>query len=202
MAEIVSFLKNPASFATVGARAPRGVLMVGPPGTGKTLLARALAGEAEVSFMAVSGSDFSAALVGVAKSRVARLFREARRKAPCILFIDELDSIGKKRAAGASAAEREYDTTLNQLLVEMDGFHGSDGVIVVGATNRVDVLDPALLRPGRFDRQVHIGLPDIAGRAAILARALRQAAVGRGRRAARDRARHAGLLGRGTRPTS
>ncbi|GGH17390.1 hypothetical protein GCM10007036_18790 [Alsobacter metallidurans] len=169
VAEIVSFLKNPASFATVGARAPRGVLMVGPPGTGKTLLARALAGEAEVSFMAVSGSDFSAALVGVSKSRVARLFREARRKAPCILFIDELDSIGKKRAAGASAAEREYDTTLNQLLVEMDGFHGSDGVIVVGATNRVDVLDPALLRPGRFDRQVHVGLPDIAGRAAILA---------------------------------
>ncbi|PSC04560.1 cell division protein FtsH [Alsobacter soli] len=169
VAEIVSFLKNPESFARLGARPPRGVLMVGPPGTGKTLLARALAGEANVSFMAVSGSDFSAAFVGVSKGRVARLFREARKRAPCILFIDELDSIGKKRAAGASAADREYDTTLNQLLVEMDGFQGSDGVIVVGATNRVDVLDSALLRPGRFDRQVHVGLPDVNGRQAILA---------------------------------
>jgi cell division protease FtsH len=169
LAEIIAFLKDPAAFDRVGARAPRGVLMIGPPGTGKTLLARALAGEAGVSFLAAAGSEFSAAFVGVSKSRVARLFREARRRAPCILFIDEIDSVGKKRAAGASAADREYDTTLNQLLVEMDGFDRSSGVIVVGATNRVDVLDPALLRPGRFDRQVHIGLPDVGGREAILA---------------------------------
>ena len=162
LAEIVSFLKNPGGFAKVGARPPHGVLMVGPPGTGKTLLARALAGEAGVTFMAVAGSEFSAAFVGVSKTRVARLFKEARRKAPCILFIDEIDSLGKKRGAGSSAADREYDTTLNQLLVEMDGFEASAGVIVVGATNRVDVLDPALLRPGRFDRQIHVGLPDIA----------------------------------------
>ncbi len=169
LAEIVSFLKNPGGFAKVGARPPHGVLMVGPPGTGKTLLARALAGEAGVTFMAVAGSEFSAAFVGVSKTRVARLFKEARRKAPCILFIDEIDSLGKKRGAGSSAADREYDTTLNQLLVEMDGFEASAGVIVVGATNRVDVLDPALLRPGRFDRQIHVGLPDIRGREAILA---------------------------------
>ena len=168
LAEIVSFLKNPGGFAKVGARPPHGVLMVGPPGTGKTLLARALAGEAGVTFMAVAGSEFSAAFVGVSKTRVARLFKEARRKAPCILFIDEIDSLGKKRGAGSSAADREYDTTLNQLLVEMDGFEASAGVIVVGATNRVDVLDPALLRPGRFDRQIHVGLPDIGGREAIL----------------------------------
>jgi cell division protease FtsH len=169
LAEIVTFLKSPQSFDRVGARPPRGVLMVGPPGTGKTLLARALAGEAGVNFMAVAGSDFSAAFVGVSKGRVARLFREARRRAPCILFIDEIDSLGKKRGAGGSAADREYDTTLNQLLVEMDGFTAGSGVIVVGATNRVDVLDQALLRPGRFDRQVHIGLPDIGGRQATLA---------------------------------
>jgi cell division protease FtsH len=169
LAEIVTFLKSPESFARVGARAPRGVLMVGPPGTGKTLLAKALAGEAGVAFMAVAGSEFSAAFVGVSKGRVARLFREARKRAPCILFIDEIDSIGKKRGAGASAADREYDTTLNQLLVEMDGFDARSGVIVVGATNRVDVLDQALLRPGRFDRQVHVALPDVRGRAAILA---------------------------------
>ncbi|MFO1148146.1 MAG: AAA family ATPase [Alsobacter sp.] len=169
LAEIVTFLKNPESFDRVGARAPRGVLMVGPPGTGKTLLAKALAGEAGVAFMAVAGSEFSAAFVGVSKGRVARLFREARKRAPCILFIDEIDSLGKKRGAGASAADREYDTTLNQLLVEMDGFDARSGVIVVGATNRVDVLDQALLRPGRFDRQVHVALPDVQGRAAILA---------------------------------
>ena len=168
LAEIVTFLKDPACFARVGARPPRGVLMVGLPGTGKTMLARALAGEAGVAFMAVAGSEFSAAFVGVSKSRVSRLFREARRRAPCILFIDEIDSLGKKRAAGASAADREYDTTLNQLLVEMDGFEASDGVIVVGATNRVDVLDPALLRPGRFDRHIQIGLPDVGGREGIL----------------------------------
>jgi cell division protease FtsH len=142
--------------------------MVGPPGTGKTLIAKALAGEAGVSFIAVSGSDFSAPLIGVAKSRVSKLFEQARRRAPCLIFIDEIDAIGRKRGGGSSAADREFGSTLNQLLVEMDGFNTTSGVIVIGATNRVDVLDPALLRPGRFDRQVHIGLPDITGREAIL----------------------------------
>lgn len=167
--EVLSFMRDPASFAKVGARAPRGILMVGPPGTGKTLIAKALAGEAGVSFLAVSGSDFSAPLIGIAKSRVSKLFRQARKRAPCLIFIDEIDAIGRKRGHGGSAADREFEATLNQLLVEMDGFNTTAGVIVIGATNRVDVLDPALLRPGRFDRQVHIGLPDIAGREAILA---------------------------------
>src|SRR4051794_30046730 len=143
--------------------------MVGPPGTGKTMIAKALAGEAGVSFLAVSGSDFSAPLMGIAKSRVSKLFREARKRAPCLIFIDEIDAIGRKRGDGGAAADREFDTTLNQLLVEMDGFNTNKGVILIGATNRVDVLDKALLRPGRFDRQIHIGLPDIAGREAILA---------------------------------
>lgn len=167
--EVLSFMRDPAAFAEVGARAPRGILMVGPPGTGKTLIAKALAGEAGVSFLAVSGSDFSAPLIGVAKGRVSKLFRQARKRAPCLIFIDEIDAIGRKRGSGGSAADREFEATLNQLLVEMDGFNTTAGVIVIGATNRVDVLDPALLRPGRFDRQVHIGLPDIAGREAILA---------------------------------
>jgi cell division protease FtsH len=142
--------------------------MVGPPGTGKTLIAKALAGEAGVSFLAVSGSDFSAPLIGIAKGRVSKLFEQARKRAPCLIFIDEIDAIGRKRGGGGSAADREFEATLNQLLVEMDGFNTTQGVIVIGATNRVDVLDPALLRPGRFDRQVHIGLPDISGREAIL----------------------------------
>ena len=167
--EILAFMRDPDSFTKVGARAPRGILMVGPPGTGKTLIAKALAGEAGVSFLAVSGSDFSAPLIGVAKSRVSKLFRQARKRAPCLIFIDEIDAIGRKRGHGGSAADREFESTLNQLLVEMDGFNTTAGVIVIGATNRADVLDPALLRPGRFDRQVHIGLPDIAGREAILA---------------------------------
>jgi cell division protease FtsH len=166
--EVISFLRDSKAFETVGARIPRGVLMVGPPGTGKTLIAKALAGEAGVSFMAVSGSDFSAPLIGIAKGRVSKLFEQARRKAPCLIFIDEIDAIGRKRGGGGSAADREFESTLNQLLVEMDGFNTTAGVIVIGATNRVDVLDPALLRPGRFDRQVHIGLPDITGREAIL----------------------------------
>nr|WP_279306689.1 ATP-dependent zinc metalloprotease FtsH [Microvirga solisilvae] len=167
--EVISFLRDGQAFENVGARIPRGVLMVGPPGTGKTLIAKALAGEAGVSFIAVSGSDFSAPLIGIAKGRVSKLFEQARRKAPCLIFIDEIDAIGRKRGGGGSAADREFESTLNQLLVEMDGFNTSSGVIVIGATNRVDVLDPALLRPGRFDRQVHIGLPDITGREAILA---------------------------------
>ncbi|WP_445503208.1 ATP-dependent zinc metalloprotease FtsH [Microvirga sp. G4-2] len=167
--EVIAFLRNSQAFENVGARIPRGVLMVGPPGTGKTLIAKALAGEAGVSFIAVSGSDFSAPLIGIAKSRVSKLFEQARRRAPCLVFIDEIDAIGRKRGGGGSAADREFESTLNQLLVEMDGFNTTSGVIVIGATNRVDVLDPALLRPGRFDRQVHIGLPDITGREAILA---------------------------------
>ncbi|WP_205789633.1 ATP-dependent zinc metalloprotease FtsH [Microvirga makkahensis] len=167
--EVIAFLSNAQAFEKVGARIPKGVLMVGPPGTGKTLIAKALAGEAGVSFMAVSGSDFSAPLIGIAKSRVSKLFEQARRRAPCLIFIDEIDAIGRKRGGGGSAADREFESTLNQLLVEMDGFNTTAGVIVIGATNRVDVLDPALLRPGRFDRQVHIGLPDITGREAILA---------------------------------
>ncbi len=167
--EVIAFLSDAQAFEKVGARIPKGVLMVGPPGTGKTLIAKALAGEAGVSFMAVSGSDFSAPLIGIAKSRVSKLFEQARRRAPCLVFIDEIDAIGRKRGGGGSAADREFESTLNQLLVEMDGFNTTSGVIVIGATNRVDVLDPALLRPGRFDRQVHIGLPDITGREAILA---------------------------------
>jgi cell division protease FtsH len=166
--EVIAFLKDSEAFTRVGARIPRGLLMVGPPGTGKTLIAKALAGEAGVSFMAVSGSDFSAPLIGIAKGRVSKLFEQARKKAPCLIFIDEIDAIGRKRGGGGSAADREFESTLNQLLVEMDGFNTTAGVIVIGATNRVDVLDPALLRPGRFDRQVHIGLPDISGREAIL----------------------------------
>jgi cell division protease FtsH len=166
--EVIAFLKDSDAFTRVGARIPRGLLMVGPPGTGKTLIAKALAGEAGVSFMAVSGSDFSAPLIGIAKGRVSKLFEQARKKAPCLIFIDEIDAIGRKRGGGGSAADREFEATLNQLLVEMDGFNTTAGVIVIGATNRVDVLDPALLRPGRFDRQVHIGLPDISGREAIL----------------------------------
>ncbi|MBJ6124996.1 ATP-dependent zinc metalloprotease FtsH [Microvirga sp. BT325] len=166
--EVISFLKDSDAFTRVGARIPRGLLMVGPPGTGKTLIAKALAGEAGVSFMVVSGSDFSAPLIGIAKGRVSKLFEQARKKAPCLIFIDEIDAIGRKRGGGGSAADREFEATLNQLLVEMDGFNTTAGVIVIGATNRVDVLDPALLRPGRFDRQVHIGLPDISGREAIL----------------------------------
>ncbi|MBM6580311.1 ATP-dependent zinc metalloprotease FtsH [Microvirga sp. BT689] len=166
--EVIAFLKDSEAFTRIGARIPRGLLMVGPPGTGKTLIAKALAGEAGVSFMAVSGSDFSAPLIGIAKGRVSKLFEQARKKAPCLIFIDEIDAIGRKRGGGGSAADREFESTLNQLLVEMDGFNTTAGVIVIGATNRVDVLDPALLRPGRFDRQVHIGLPDISGREAIL----------------------------------
>jgi len=168
--EIKTFLRNPESYDKVGARPPRGVLLVGPPGTGKTLLAKALAGEAGASFISVSGSDFSASFVGVGRNRVEKLFREARKQAPCIIFIDEIDSLARSRGGGGrpSDVSREQDTTLNQLLVEMDGFKTKDGIIVVGATNRVDVLDPAVLRPGRFDRHVHVGLPTLSGRKEIL----------------------------------
>ncbi|QIK38654.1 ATP-dependent zinc metalloprotease FtsH [Caldichromatium japonicum] len=168
VAELVDFLRNPQKFASLGGRIPRGVLMVGPPGTGKTLLARAIAGEAKVPFFSISGSDFVEMFVGVGASRVRDLFEQAKRHAPCIVFIDEIDAVGRRRGAGLGGGHDEREQTLNQLLVEMDGFVGNEGVIVIAATNRPDVLDPALLRPGRFDRQVVVGLPDLAGRAAIL----------------------------------
>jgi cell division protease FtsH len=166
--EIVDFLKDPAKFQKVGGKIPRGVLMVGPPGTGKTLLARAIAGEAKVPFFTISGSDFVEMFVGVGASRVRDMFEQAKKHAPCIIFIDEIDAVGRHRGAGLGGGHDEREQTLNQLLVEMDGFEGNEGVIVIAATNRPDVLDPALLRPGRFDRQVTVGLPDVIGREQIL----------------------------------
>ncbi len=166
--EIVDFLKDPTKFQKLGGRIPRGVLMVGPPGTGKTLLARAIAGEAKVPFFSISGSDFVEMFVGVGASRVRDMFENAKKHSPCIIFIDEIDAVGRHRGAGMGGGNDEREQTLNQLLVEMDGFEASSGVIVVAATNRADVLDKALLRPGRFDRQVSVGLPDIRGREQIL----------------------------------
>jgi cell division protease FtsH len=166
--ELVDFLRSPQRFHDLGGHIPRGVLMVGPPGTGKTLLARAIAGEAKVPFFSISGSDFVEMFVGVGASRVRDLFDQAKKSAPCIVFIDEIDAVGRRRGAGLGGGHDEREQTLNQLLVEMDGFAGSEGIIVVAATNRADVLDPALLRPGRFDRQVVVGLPDLRGRTAIL----------------------------------
>ena len=166
--ELVDFLKDPGKFQRLGGKIPRGVLLVGPPGTGKTLLARAVAGEAKVPFFTISGSDFVEMFVGVGASRVRDMFDQAKKQAPCIIFIDEIDAVGRHRGAGLGGGHDEREQTLNQLLVEMDGFQGSEGVIVVAATNRPDVLDPALLRPGRFDRQVVVGLPDVRGREQIL----------------------------------
>ncbi len=166
--ELVEFLREPDKFQRLGGRIPRGVLMVGQPGTGKTLLAKAIAGEAKVPFFSISGSDFVEMFVGVGASRVRDMFEQAKKAAPCIIFIDEIDAVGRHRGAGLGGGHDEREQTLNQLLVEMDGFEGNDGVIVVAATNRPDVLDPALLRPGRFDRQVVVGLPDIRGREQIL----------------------------------
>ncbi len=166
--ELVEFLQDPSRFQKLGGRIPRGVLMTGNPGTGKTLLARAIAGEAKVPFFTISGSDFVEMFVGVGASRVRDMFEQAKKNAPCIIFIDEIDAVGRQRGAGLGGGHDEREQTLNQLLVEMDGFEGNDGVIVIAATNRPDVLDPALLRPGRFDRQVHVPLPDIRGREAIL----------------------------------
>lgn len=166
--EIVEFLKNPKRFNALGARIPKGVLLVGPPGTGKTLLARACASEAGVPFYTISGSDFVEMYVGVGASRVRDLFDRAKKSAPCIVFIDEIDAVGRQRGAGLGGGHDEREQTLNQLLVEMDGFEGNEGVIVVAATNRADILDKALLRPGRFDRRVYVGLPDILGREQIL----------------------------------
>ncbi|HTA64097.1 MAG TPA: ATP-dependent zinc metalloprotease FtsH, partial [Xanthomonadaceae bacterium] len=166
--ELVEFLRDPGKFQKLGGKIPRGVLMVGPPGTGKTLLARAIAGEAKVPFFSISGSDFVEMFVGVGASRVRDMFEQAKKHAPCIIFIDEIDAVGRHRGAGLGGGHDEREQTLNALLVEMDGFEGSEGVIVIAATNRPDVLDPALLRPGRFDRQVVVGLPDVKGREQIL----------------------------------
>ncbi len=168
VSELVDFLSNPGKFTKVGGKIPKGVLLIGPPGTGKTLLAKAIAGEADVPFFFISGSDFVEMFVGVGASRVRDMFEQAKKNAPCIIFIDEIDAVGRQRGAGMGGGHDEREQTLNQMLVEMDGFEGSEGVIVIAATNRPDVLDPALLRPGRFDRQVMVGLPDINGRDAIL----------------------------------
>ncbi|MGZ8237691.1 MAG: ATP-dependent zinc metalloprotease FtsH [Methylobacter sp.] len=166
--EMVDFLKDPGKYEVLGGKIPSGVLMVGPPGTGKTLLARAIAGEAGVPFFSISGSDFVEMFVGVGASRVRDMFEQAKKRAPCIIFIDEIDAVGRQRGAGNMGGAEEREQTLNQLLVEMDGFSGNEGIIVIAATNRADVLDKALLRPGRFDRQVQVGLPDIKGREQIL----------------------------------
>ncbi len=168
LTELVEFLKNPLDFSKLGARIPKGVLLVGPPGTGKTLLARAVAGEANAPFFSISGSDFVEMYVGVGASRVRDLFKEAKKSQPAIIFIDEIDAVGRHRGAGMGGGHDEREQTLNQLLVEMDGFGANDGVIVIAATNRPDILDPALLRPGRFDRQVTVGYPDVKGREEIL----------------------------------
>ena len=168
LSEIVDFLKDPKAYTAMGARIPKGVLLVGPPGTGKTLLAKAVAGEANVQFLSISGSDFVELYVGVGAGRVRDLFDQAKKVAPAIIFIDEIDAVGRQRGSGLGGGNDEREQTLNQLLVELDGFSNNEGVIVMAATNRADILDQALLRPGRFDRQVYVGLPDIRGREAIL----------------------------------
>ncbi|MFC2556217.1 MAG: ATP-dependent metallopeptidase FtsH/Yme1/Tma family protein, partial [Lautropia mirabilis] len=176
--EMVDFLRDPSRFQKLGGRIPRGVLMVGPPGTGKTLLARAIAGEAKVPFFSISGSDFVEMFVGVGAARVRDMFENAKKHAPCIIFIDEIDAVGRQRGAGLGGGNDEREQTLNQLLVEMDGFETGQGIILIAATNRPDVLDPALLRPGRFDRQVVVSLPDIRGREQILNVHMRKVPVG------------------------
>lgn len=188
--ELVEFLRDPGKFQRLGGRIPRGVLMVGPPGTGKTLLAKAIAGEAKVPFFTISGSDFVEMFVGVGASRVRDMFEQAKKHAPCIIFIDEIDAVGRHRGAGMGGGHDEREQTLNQLLVEMDGFEMNDGIIVIAATNRPDVLDPALLRPGRFDRQVVVGLPDIRGREQILKVHMRKVPMGEDV--------NAGVIARGT----
>ncbi len=176
--ELVDYLKDPSKFQKLGGKIPKGVLMVGPPGTGKTLLAKAIAGEAKVPFFTISGSDFVEMFVGVGASRVRDMFEQAKKSAPCIIFIDEIDAVGRQRGAGLGGGHDEREQTLNQMLVEMDGFEGNEGIIVIAATNRPDVLDPALLRPGRFDRQVVVGLPDVRGREQILKVHMRKVPIG------------------------
>ncbi len=183
VSELVEFLRDPGKFQKLGGKIPRGVLMVGPPGTGKTLLAKAIAGEAKVPFFTISGSDFVEMFVGVGASRVRDMFSQAKKHSPCIIFIDEIDAVGRHRGAGLGGGHDEREQTLNQLLVEMDGFDGNEGVIVIAATNRPDVLDPALLRPGRFDRQVTVPLPDIRGREQILKVHMRKVPIGKDVRA-------------------
>ncbi|HSD89358.1 MAG TPA: ATP-dependent metallopeptidase FtsH/Yme1/Tma family protein, partial [Kofleriaceae bacterium] len=178
--EIIAFLKDPKKFTRLGGRIPKGVLMMGPPGTGKTLLARAIAGEAGVPFFSISGSDFVEMFVGVGASRVRDLFEQGKKNAPCIIFIDEIDAVGRHRGAGLGGGHDEREQTLNQLLVEMDGFESNEGVILVAATNRPDVLDPALLRPGRFDRRIVVPTPDLRGRMGILAVHTRKVPLGSG----------------------
>ena len=178
VAELVDYLRDPGKFQRLGGHIPRGVLMAGNPGTGKTLLAKAIAGEAKVPFFSISGSDFVEMFVGVGASRVRDMFDQAKKHAPCIIFIDEIDAVGRSRGVGLGGGNDEREQTLNQLLVEMDGFEGTEGIIVIAATNRPDVLDPALLRPGRFDRQVHVGLPDIQGREKILKVHMRKVPLG------------------------
>ncbi|MCX8579324.1 MULTISPECIES: ATP-dependent zinc metalloprotease FtsH [unclassified Gilliamella] len=176
--EVVDFLRDPGKYQKLGGRIPKGILMVGPPGTGKTLLARAIAGEANVPFFSISGSDFVEMFVGVGASRVRDLFEQARKHSPCIIFIDEIDAVGRKRGAGSMGGHDEREQTLNQMLVEMDGFEANSGIIMIAATNRADILDPALLRPGRFDRQVQIDLPDLKSREQILAVHVRKVPLG------------------------
>ena len=166
--EIVDFLRSPGKYTRLGARIPKGILLVGPPGTGKTLLAKAVAGEAGVPFFSISGSDFVEMFVGVGASRVRDLFEDAKKNAPCIVFIDEIDAVARRRGTGMGGGHDEREQTLNQMLVEMDGFGVNEGIIVMAATNRVDILDPAIMRPGRFDRKVHVGRPDVGGREEIL----------------------------------
>ena len=193
--EIVDFLREPERFSAIGGRIPKGVLLVGPPGTGKTLLARSIAGEAKVPFLFASGSDFVEMYAGVGASRIRKLFKDARRHPSCIIFIDELDAVGRSRG-GNSLSHEEREQTLNQLLVEMDGFAPNQGIVVVAATNRPDILDPALLRPGRFDRQVTVGNADVKGREQILRIHAQEGGRRQRGRPAPDRARHARLLGR------
>ena len=194
--EIIEFLKDPQKFTKLGGRLPKGALLVGPPGTGKTLLARAVAGEAGRPFFSMSGSDFVEMFVGVGASRVRDLFEQGKAHAPCIIFIDEIDAVGRHRGAGLGGGHDEREQTLNQLLVEMDGFESNDGVILIAATNRPDVLDPALLRPGRFDRQIVVDAPDLRGREGILKVHLRNKPVADDVDITHACARHAGHGGR------
>ena len=194
--EIVEFLRDPQKFQRLGGRIPRGCLLVGPPGTGKTLIARAVAGEANVPFFTISGSDFVEMFVGVGASRVRDMFDQAKKNAPCIIFIDEIDAVGRHRGAGLGGGNDEREQTLNQLLVEMDGFEANEGIIIIAATNRPDVLDPALLRPGRFDRQIVVPNPDVVGREKILRVHVRKVPLAPDVDLQHGRARHARLLGR------